>query len=59
MNDIPLIEAQISPEILKEADEVFVTNAASGVRWVMGYGKKRYFNEMAKTITSFLLKTHQ
>ena len=59
MNDIPLIEAQISPEILKEADEVFVTNASSGIRWVMGYGKKRYFNETAKTITSFLLKTHQ
>ena len=59
MNDIPLVEAQISPEILKEADEVFVTNAAFGIRWVMGYGKKRYFNEMAKSITAFLLKTHQ
>ncbi len=59
MNDIPLVEAQISPEILKQADEVFVTNASSGIRWVMGYGKKRYFNEMAKTITAFLLKTHQ
>ncbi|RYG14978.1 MAG: 4-amino-4-deoxychorismate lyase [Chitinophagaceae bacterium] len=59
MNDIPLIEAQISPEILKAAEEVFVTNASAGVRWVMGYGKKRYFNEMAKTITSFLVKTHQ
>jgi len=54
MNDIQVIEAQISPEILKQADEVFVTNASSGVRWVMGYGKKRYFNEMAKTIASFL-----
>ena len=59
MNNIPLVEAQISPEILKEADEVFVTNASSGIRWVMGYGKKRYFNETAKTITAFLLKTHQ
>ena len=59
MNTIPLVEAQISPEILKEADEVFVTNASSGIRWVMGYGKKRYFNETAKTITAFLLKTHQ
>lgn len=57
MNDIPLVEAQISPEILKEADEVFVTNAASGVRWVMGYGKKRYFNEMAKMISALLVKT--
>lgn len=54
MNDIPLIEAQISPEILKEADEVFLTNAVSGIRWVMGYGKKRYFNEMAKTLSAKL-----
>lgn len=59
MNDIPLIEAQISPEILKEADEVFISNASAGIRWVMGYGKKRYFNETAKTITSFLSKIHQ
>lgn len=59
MNDIAITEAQISPEILKEADEVFVTNATSGIRWVMGYGKKRYFNEMAKTMSSLLTKTYQ
>lgn len=59
MNDIPFIEAQISPEILKQADEVFVTNASSGIRWVMGYGKKRYFNETAKTISAFLSKIPQ
>ncbi|SFG74059.1 aminotransferase class IV [Pedobacter insulae] len=54
MNDIPVIEAQISPEILKQAEEVFVTNASSGIRWVMGYGKKRYFNEMAKVLSAKL-----
>lgn len=48
---LPIIEAQISPEILKEAEEVFVTNASSGIRWVMGYGKKRYFNEVAKMLS--------
>ncbi|RZK48400.1 MAG: 4-amino-4-deoxychorismate lyase [Pedobacter sp.] len=48
MEDIHITEAQINPEILKEADEVFITNASSGIRWVMGYGRKRYFNEMAK-----------
>ncbi len=48
---LPLIEAQISPEILKEAEEVFVTNALSGIRWVMGYGRKRYFNEVAKVLS--------
>lgn len=48
MNDIPLIEAQISPEILKEAEEVFITNATQGIQWIMGYGRKRYFNEFSK-----------
>lgn len=52
--DLPLIEAQISPEILKEAEEVFVTNATSGIRWVMGYGRKRYFNEVAKLLSTKL-----
>lgn len=50
VHDIPVIEAQINPQILMQADEVFVTNAATGIRWVMGYGRKRYFNEVAKTL---------
>ncbi len=54
INDIAVIEAQISPEILREAEEVFVTNASSGIRWVMGYGKKRYFNEMSKVLSAKL-----
>lgn len=53
-NDITVIEAQISPEILKEAEEVFVTNAIGGIRWVMGYGKKRYFNEVTKSLSAKL-----
>lgn len=53
-HNLSLIEAQISPEILNEAEEVFVTNATSGIRWVMGYGKKRYFNEVAKELSAKL-----
>ena len=49
-----IVEAQISPEILKEAEEVFVTNAVTGIRWVMGYGKKRYFNEITKSLSTKL-----
>lgn len=48
MNDMELIEAQINPEILKEAEEVFITNATQGIQWIMGYGRKRYFNEVSK-----------
>lgn len=53
-HDIPLIEAQINPEVLKEADEVFITNAVSGIQWVMGYGRKRYFNEVSKMLSAKL-----
>lgn len=53
-NDIQLIEAQINPEVLKEADEVFVTNAVKGIQWVMGYGRKRYFNEVSKMLSAKL-----
>jgi len=53
-NNISIIEAQINPEVLKEADEVFITNAATGIRWVMGYGKKRYFNEVTKSLSTLL-----
>lgn len=53
-NNIPIIEAQINPEVLKEAEEVFITNAIGGIRWVMGYGRKRYFNEMTKLLSAKL-----
>lgn len=53
-HDFPIVEAQISPEILIQADEVFLTNASYGIRWVMGYDKKRYFNEVTKSISAKL-----
>jgi branched-chain amino acid aminotransferase len=53
-NNIDIIEAQLNPEVLKEAEEVFVSNAVGGVRWVMGYGRKRYFNENAKLLSGYL-----
>lgn len=53
-NGIELIEAQVNPDILNEADEVFITNAAKGIQWVMGYNNKRYFNELAKFLSDKL-----
>jgi branched-subunit amino acid aminotransferase/4-amino-4-deoxychorismate lyase len=52
--NFPLVEAQINPEILNEAEEVFITNASGGIKWVMGYGRKRYFNEVAKALSAKL-----
>lgn len=53
-HQLPLIEAQINPQILNEAEEVFLTNAIVGVRWVMGYGRKRYFNEVSRAFSKWL-----
>lgn len=49
-NGIEVVEAQIRPEILHEADEMFLTNAIQGIHWVMGYKKKRYFNHLSKLL---------
>jgi branched-subunit amino acid aminotransferase/4-amino-4-deoxychorismate lyase len=55
-NNIPMIEAQLDPEILNQADEVFITNASRGIQWVMGFGRKRYFNELSKVLMDALNK---
>ena len=47
---VPVVEEQISPEIMKEADEIFCTNAVQGVQWVMGYKQKRYFNKISRIL---------
>src|SRR5471030_129205 len=49
-NNIPVTEAQISPDILYEAEEVFLTNAGRGIQCVMGFGVRRYFNEISKLL---------
>ena len=56
---IPVIEAQINPNILYEAEEVFLTNATRGIQWVMGFGVKRYFNKLSKQLSDELNKNTQ
>jgi branched-chain amino acid aminotransferase len=53
---VPLTEAQINPEILYEADEVFLTNSVKGIQSVMGYGIRRYFNKVSKALMDELNK---
>ncbi len=54
-NGLEVIEAQISPDIMNEADEIFHTNAIHGVQWVMGYKQKRYFNRISRMLQEKLL----
>ncbi|MFC7523272.1 aminotransferase class IV [Parapedobacter sp. GCM10030251] len=52
---LEVIEAQISPAIMSQADEIFHTNAIHGVQWVMGYKQKRYFNRISRMLQEKLL----
>lgn len=53
---LDLVEAQINPAILAEADEIFLTNASRGIQWVMGYNRKRYFNKVSAFLNEELNK---
>jgi len=48
--EIEIIEAQINPQILNEAEEIFLTNAVHGMQCVLGYKKKRYFHRLSKDL---------
>lgn len=57
LNKIEIIEAEINPKVLEEADEVFITNATKGVQWIMGYGRKRYFDKVSRLFADKLNTT--
>ncbi|RYE19551.1 MAG: 4-amino-4-deoxychorismate lyase [Sphingobacteriaceae bacterium] len=50
-NNIQVTEAQINPQILNEAEEVFLTNATRGIQWVLGFNRKRYFYEFSRLLS--------
>jgi branched-chain amino acid aminotransferase len=52
---IEVVEAEIKPEIMKVADEIFCTNAVEGIQWVMGYKHKRYFNKISRIFQERLI----
>lgn len=47
-------ESEISEKQLLDADEVFLTNSISGIKWVVAYKEKRYFNSNAKNLVDQL-----
>lgn len=49
-NGIEVVEAEMNPEILNEAEELFLTNAVHGLQWVLGYKHKRFFNRRSKDL---------
>jgi branched-subunit amino acid aminotransferase/4-amino-4-deoxychorismate lyase len=54
MNGVKVYECSIVPQNLLSADEVFLTNAIVGVKWVIGYRTKRYFNTTSRKFVAWL-----
>ena len=54
--DFLIREANISIEKIKQADEIFLTNSISGMRWVKEFGKNKYTNSLTTEINDACLK---
>jgi branched-chain amino acid aminotransferase len=49
-NRIAVYEMSITQSVLLGADELFLTNAINGIRWIVAYKQKRYFNDTSKKL---------
>jgi branched-chain amino acid aminotransferase len=55
----PVIETSVSPDDLNNADEIFLTNAIKGIRWVRQFRKREYANSTAEKIYNDFVRTIQ
>lgn len=46
-NNIKVYECSLTPQHVLAADEMFLTNAIQGIKWVSSYRMKRYFHKMS------------
>ena len=58
-NDVkhPVIEKNISENDLLNADEIFLTNAISYLRWVASFREKNYSNKITRSIYDHIIQT--
>jgi len=54
LNGIKVTEKSVNIQEIMQADEVFLSNAIYGVRWVASCGGKKYKNKVVKQIHSLL-----
>ncbi|MDP3915975.1 MAG: aminotransferase class IV [Bacteroidota bacterium] len=47
----------ITDQDMKEADEILLVNAIDGIRWVVGFEGKRYFNNMIRKINELFVSS--
>jgi branched-subunit amino acid aminotransferase/4-amino-4-deoxychorismate lyase len=56
-NNIKVYECSLNSQNLLSADEIFLTNAINGIKWVGSYKQKRYYNKVAKSLLDKLNET--
>ena len=49
-SNVELATATIRADNLQNAEEIFLTNAITGVRWVGAFRNKRYYNRLSKQL---------
>jgi branched-chain amino acid aminotransferase len=47
-------QGRLTPAVLDVADEVFLTNAVEGIRWVGAYRKRRYYKKTSQLLVRIL-----
>ena len=57
VNNIEVIENEMSIPDLMDADEVFLSNSIYNIRWVQNIGEKKYGNSFTQKIYSILALT--
>lgn len=55
-NQFPVHEEPLIPEMLEQADELFLTNAIQGIKWVGQYRDKKYGNKLAHLLYNQYIK---
>ena len=51
---IAVYEISVMQNVLLGADELFLTNTITGIRWAVAYKQKRYFNDTSKKLVEKL-----
>jgi branched-chain amino acid aminotransferase len=57
------ISETIRPQDISKADEIFITDDLHGIRWILGYEKKRFYRKISailhEELTSLIRTTDQ
>ena len=53
-NDIQVEERMVLTEDLFKADEIFLSNAIQGIRWVISFRERRYFSTFSRKLSELM-----